>query len=74
MTHSATVLIRFRTADTTYEVSQTGEDSFILREPVTLPAGVGKLFISVDGNEFVYQIGYEAIDGRVVRYTVRGDS
>jgi hypothetical protein len=67
--HSAIVTLRFTTNGTTYGVAQTGPDFFLLREPLTLAAGVGQLVITVDGRERVSEISFESIDGRDVRYT-----
>lgn len=72
MSHSA-VIIRFHTNGTTYEVSQCGYDDFILSEPQTLAAGIGKLVITVDGKPLTWEISHGAVlNERVVRYCERG--
>jgi hypothetical protein len=62
VTYSATVELAFIANGTTYDVAQTGPDFFILREPLTLAAGVGQLVITVDGQVRVSEIVFESIE------------
>jgi hypothetical protein len=62
MTYSAIVELAFIANGTTYDVAQTGPDFFILREPLTLAAGVGQLVITVDGQVRVSEIVFESIE------------
>jgi hypothetical protein len=69
MTYSATVELAFIANGVTYDVAQTGPDFFLLREPLTLATGAGKLVITVDGRARVSEIHFCAIEGRDVRYS-----
>jgi hypothetical protein len=54
--YSSTVQIRLEVAGRVLHVAQVGENSLILREPCQLPKSLGKIVITVDGEETEYPV------------------
>ncbi len=69
--HSSLVQIRLEVNGHVLRVAQVGEDSLILREPCQLPSSMGKIVITVDGQESEYLIFLHrgiAPESRVVHF------
>ena len=68
--YSADVAIRLELGGNTFPVAQVGESSLIMATDSAIPTSTeAKLIVTVDDEEFPYDIRIDAVNGRQVLFT-----